>query len=208
MKKPEAVGGRAGEVLDRVLRVRHEADDPAVLAGDAGDVPARAVGVALDVAGDDPALALEAVEVGVGRHVPALAVLDRDDDALAVGVGVRPGGVGALDAQRLVAVAEVQVAVAGQRAGQQAGLAEHLEAVADAEHRHALARPSRRRPASAARGRRWPRPAGSRRRRSRRGGRRRRRPSGRGRRARARPARRRRGAARVRRRRRPGSPGR
>ena len=43
--------------------------------------------------------------------------------------------------QRLVAVAEVQVAVAGERAGQQARLAQHLEAVADAEHGHAVVRP-------------------------------------------------------------------
>ena len=33
------------------------------------------------------------------------------------------------------------MAVAGERARQQARLAEHLEAVADAEHRHALVRP-------------------------------------------------------------------
>src|SRR5205814_1265638 len=37
-------------------------------------------------------------------------------------------------AQVLVAVAEVQVLVAGQRAGQQVRLAQDLEAVADAEH--------------------------------------------------------------------------
>ena len=34
-EEAEAVGARAGEVLDRVLGVRHEADDPAVLAGHA-----------------------------------------------------------------------------------------------------------------------------------------------------------------------------
>ena len=96
-EEAEAVGARAGEVLDRVLGVRHEPDDPAVLAGDAGDVAARAVGVAVGVAEHDPALALEPVEVVVGGHVAALAVLDRDDDALAVGVVAGPGGVGALD---------------------------------------------------------------------------------------------------------------
>ena len=49
----------------------------------------------------------------------------------------RPGRRGAGDPQPLVAVDEVQVDVAGQRAGQQVALAQHLEAVADAEHRHA-----------------------------------------------------------------------
>nr|BFE66751.1 hypothetical protein GCM10020092_000520 [Actinoplanes digitatis] len=39
----------------------------------------------------------------------------------------------------LVAVAEVQVLVAGERARQQVGLAEDLETVADAEHRQAAA---------------------------------------------------------------------
>src|SRR5919206_296906 len=53
--------------------------------------------------------------------------------------GCSRSGVRAVDAQRLIAVAEVQVAVAGERARQQAGLAEHLEPVADAQHRHALA---------------------------------------------------------------------
>ena len=43
-------------------------------------------------------------------------------------------------AQPLVAADELAVVVADQRAGQQVGLAEDLEAVADAEHRHPAAR--------------------------------------------------------------------
>jgi hypothetical protein len=123
-----------------VLGVRHEADHAAVLAGHPGDVAQAAVGVAVDVAEGHPALALQPVEVRGRGDVAALAVLHRDDDPLARGVVGRPGGVGALDAQHLVAVAEVQVAVAGERAGQQPRLAQHLEAVADAQHGQAVPR--------------------------------------------------------------------
>ena len=45
---------------------------------------------------------------------------------------------GVLDAQPLVAADELLVRVADQPAGQQVRLDEHLEAVADAEDRHAL----------------------------------------------------------------------
>src|SRR5215217_2324218 len=45
--------------LHRVLGVGHEPDDVARSVRDAGDVAARAVGVAADVAEDDTALALE-----------------------------------------------------------------------------------------------------------------------------------------------------
>ena len=94
-------------------------------------------GLPRDVAGDHPALGLELVEGALVGHEAALAVLHRDQDLLALGELVRPRGRRRLDAQELVAVAEVQVLVAGERAGQQVGLAEDLEAVADAEHRQA-----------------------------------------------------------------------
>jgi hypothetical protein len=60
-----------------VLGVRHQADHVAALVGDAGDVAQRAVGVAAEVAGDDPALALEPVQRGLVGDVAALAVLER-----------------------------------------------------------------------------------------------------------------------------------
>ena len=61
-EEAEPVGAGTGEVLDRVLGVRHQADDVAALVGDAGDVAERAVGVVVEVARDDAALALEHVE--------------------------------------------------------------------------------------------------------------------------------------------------
>ena len=122
-----------------MLGVRHQPDDVAALVADAGDVAQRAVGVVAEVADDDPPLPLQPVQrLGVG-DVAALAVLQRDDDLLARREGRRPGGVRRLDLQPLVAADERQAAVADQRAGQQMRLAEHLEPVADAEHRHALA---------------------------------------------------------------------
>ena len=66
-----------------------------------------------------------------------------------------------------VAADEVKAGVAGERAGQQAGLAEDLEAVADAEHRHAAVRGRDDLVHDRGPGRRWLRRAGSRRRRSR-----------------------------------------
>ena len=134
---PEAprVAVRAEARLDRVLRVRHQADDAAAGVRDARDVPVGAVRVAVEVAGDHVALLLEAVQRRVVRDVPALAVLERDHDLLTGGVAARPGGRGALDPQPLVLADELAVVVAYQRPGEQVRLAEHLEAVADPEDR-------------------------------------------------------------------------
>ena len=139
VKKPRPSVARAGEVLDRVLGVRHEADDPAVLAGHPGDVAAscrwgcrRRSGTTTRPSPSSRSRSASAADVA------ALAVLHRDDDPLARRCSADVQAVSARSTtQHLVAVAEVQVAVAGQRARQQPGLAEHLEAVADAEHRHA-----------------------------------------------------------------------
>ena len=145
MKNGETVGAAgADERLDGVLRVRHEADDVAGLVGDAGDVAERAVGVARPtVAEGDPALGLQLVERVLVGDVPAVHVLQRDVDLLAGRVVGGPGGVRVLHPQLLVAADEVQVVVAEHRAGQQVGLAEDLEAVADAEDRQSGLAPAR-----------------------------------------------------------------
>ena len=72
-----------------------------------------------------------------------------------------------LDPQPLVAADELAVVVADQRAGQQVGLAQDLEAVADAEHRHPACRRPRSPRSSPARTGRSLRSGGSRRTRSR-----------------------------------------
>src|SRR6266545_1680102 len=135
----EAVGARAGQRLDAVLRVRHQADHVAGLVADAGDVAVGAVRVAVDVARDHPALALEQVQRVLVRDETAVLVLQHDGDLLAGVVRVGPGGGVVLDPEPLVLADELAVVVLDQRAGQQVRLAQHLEAVADAEHREAAA---------------------------------------------------------------------
>ena len=138
------------------------------------------LGLSPEVAGDDAALALEPVEGALVGDEAALAVLQRDDDLLALRRTrwsrrwrcARPAAAGRGRRSAVV--------VADQRAGQQVRLAQHLEAVADAEHRQpAVGAPSTSELHHRARTGRSRRSAGSRRRRSRRGGRRRRRRAGR-----------------------------
>jgi hypothetical protein len=119
-----------------VLGVGHQSDDVAALVAHPGDVVDRTVRIDLQVAKRHKAVALQPAD-GLGRcDVLALAVLERDDDLLARRESVRPGRSGALHAKALVSADERSVVVADQPAGQQTGLGEHLEAVADAEHRH------------------------------------------------------------------------
>ena len=70
--------------------------------------------------------------------VVALAVGDRQAQHLPLAVAAGEIEVVSLDPEEGVAALELQSAVAAQRAGQEARLGEHLEAVADAQHRAAL----------------------------------------------------------------------
>src|SRR5438067_2263287 len=112
-EETEPVKGRAGQRLDGVFRVRHDADHVAGLVGDRGDVALRTVRVAPHVPGHHAALRLQHVEGQLVGDVAALAALERDADLLALGVPVGPRAGDADHAQVLVAVAEVQVLVAG-----------------------------------------------------------------------------------------------
>ena len=111
---------------------------------DAGDVAGRAVRVVAGrVAQHELAVCLELVEL-LGRGEPAAGrVLDRQREDL---TGLRPAGEhGAivLDDDVDLPAHEPQRVVGQQRARQQVRLAQHLEAVADPEHRPALAREAR-----------------------------------------------------------------
>ena len=105
-----------------------------------GDVAHRTVGV-VAVAEHHPALALEFVEHGFAGHVAALAGLQRHQQLGALLVARCPRRRGRRHLAATVAADEVQAGVAGQRARQQPGLAQHLKSVADAQHRHAAGRP-------------------------------------------------------------------
>ena len=120
--------------------MRHQAEDVARGVDDAGDVAQRAVGIGflggaaggVDVAQDDLVVVLELLQRPRVGDVAALAVLDRQVQHLAWRQP-RVNGVSVSSTRTAPCRAdEAQAAVADQRAGQQAGLAENLEAVADA----------------------------------------------------------------------------
>jgi hypothetical protein len=117
-----------------MLRVRHQPHDIALLADDAGDVVLRAVEVVAGRVAEHDLVGIDVAEEAAGH------VLGRDRQALARVAGRRERRVGALHRDVDLAADEPQADVRQQRAGQQAGLAEDLEAVADAEHRAAVAR--------------------------------------------------------------------
>src|SRR5436190_22490079 len=118
---------RSSQRVDRVLRMRHQPDHVAGRATHPGDVPGGAVRVLpRRVAVGDLALRLKLVEQLVRRPEASFPVLGRNREPLAVRID-----------QIHLAAAEAKVLVEQQRAGKQAGLAEDLKAVADAEHRAA-----------------------------------------------------------------------
>src|SRR4051812_36696514 len=129
----EAVG-RAGQRVDRVLGVGHQAEDVARLVAHAGDPALRAVVVG-GVAQDD--LLAEGVEVR--RVVAAGGVLDGDRERLPGARLARERRVGVDDLELGLAADEAQLAIGQQRARQQARLAQDLEAVADAEDQATVA---------------------------------------------------------------------
>ena len=144
-EEAQPVGARARARLRRrsearlggVLGVGHETHDVAALIAHPGDIAGRAVGVGAQVAEDDESLPLQPVELlGRGDEV-ALGALHRDGDLLALGELVGPGGAGAVHPQALLDAHEALVVVADERTGQQVGLSQDLEAVADPQHGHA-----------------------------------------------------------------------
>src|SRR3990172_2398406 len=136
----EAVGA-AEEGFAAALRVGHEPEDVAAFVDDAGDALQGAVGVRLGrhftrrraVTQDDAVLGVEAGEgLGVGVVV-SLAVGDGHPEHVANLAGGGEGRARRLDAQVDALAAELGRDVAGEDTGQEAGLAEDLEAVAAAD---------------------------------------------------------------------------
>jgi hypothetical protein len=116
------------------LGVGHQADHVAALVAHAGDVVGRPVWV-VDVAEHDPVLGSKHGErVGFGGVV-ALEVVDRDRQAAPHLKPLRERSVRRSHLQCAGSAHELQLGVLLERTGQQAGLAQHLEAVADADDR-------------------------------------------------------------------------
>src|SRR6185369_9376551 len=121
----------ASEPLGGVLRVRHEPDDVPPGVAHAGHVRERPVRVRSDVAEHDPPLALERRERVLVRDVAALAVLDREREDLPRLAEMGERRVDRLDPHRDRFADEAERPVPDERARQETGLAEYLEAVAD-----------------------------------------------------------------------------
>ena len=133
------------DAFARALGMRHQADDVASFAADAGDVAERPVRVGrvrqlarlVAVAEDDAPRRLELADhIGLRVVVP-FAVRDRQSQPLPGAGARRERRVGLLDADDDVLAVKLQVTIAQHRAGQQPGLEQNLKAVADAEHRPA-----------------------------------------------------------------------
>ena len=147
-REQAAAVGAAHDVFDMVFRMRHHAEHIAALVDDAGDRFRRAVdvGVLVDhavggaIAIEHPPLALEPLQGLFVGLVIALAMRDRHADDLTGIVAAGERRIGTFDPQMHVMADEFQPRVAHQHAGQQAGLAEDLKSVADAEHEAAIGR--------------------------------------------------------------------
>ena len=128
--------------------MRHHAEHVAFIVHNAGheigravDVPGRIErAIGRRVAEQNTPLAFECLDGLVVGDIIAFAMRDRHADHLPRVIAARERRVGALDAQIDVAADEFQLGIAHQHAGQKPGLAQDLEAVADAEHEAALRR--------------------------------------------------------------------
>ena len=179
---------RSDDRVAGTLGMGHESHHVAGFVGDPGDVVEASIGV-VDVAQDHAVFVAEPTQCLGIAHVVAFEMVDRHPQH---GAGRRQPGEHRRDVSTrssTVSHRNVRPDVLLQRAGQQPGLGEHLEAVADADDRTTGRREVGRRRSSPARTARSRRSAGSRRARTRRARRRRRRRARCRRRARASPPR-------------------
>src|SRR3954447_10834061 len=139
LEELEAVA-RARQRVDGVLGVGHEAEDVARRVDHAGDVVERAVGVLPWGVTEHDLLARRDLLEQLGRGVPApRGVLDRDREGVSLRARARERRAGVDHRDVDLAADEAQPGVGQQGTGQEPGLAQDLEAVADAEDQAALA---------------------------------------------------------------------
>ena len=135
MEQDEAVGG-PHEGVGRAFRVRHHAENITLGVADSSDVAEGAIGV-FDIAKDHAVFGFELVEdVGFGG-VAAFAVSDGEAQDLPLGGSVCEGGIGGFDPEVDGAADELQLVVADEGAGEEAGFGENLEAIAEAHDKAA-----------------------------------------------------------------------
>ena len=129
-----AAVGRAQQLLDRVLGVRHQRRHVALVVGHAGHRADRAVGV-VAVAQQHLAAGLQLGHLRRVGEPATVVVLHRDRQHRRR--SEQPGQPGrlTLDRERHVVAPELEAGIRPQHTRHQAGLGQHLEAVADAQHR-------------------------------------------------------------------------
>src|SRR6185437_3066190 len=125
--------------FDYPLGVRHQAEHVARIVEDSGDLAGRAVAI-FEIAEGYPAFSLETVERCFVRLVIPVVVRDWEDDLLARVILSGEQALAVFDSQGHVTANELQPSVAHQRTGQHPRLGQHLEAVANADHRHSARR--------------------------------------------------------------------
>src|SRR5947208_4134695 len=132
--------------LARALRVRHQAGDVAAFIAYPGNVPERTVRVRLlsdfavrvAVLPKDLIVGLEVVQRSFVGEVTAFTVRDGDFQQFALRNPVCERRISRERFQIDMFAAELQRPITNQRAGQQAGFAQYLEPVTDAEHEPAV----------------------------------------------------------------------
>ena len=137
--------GAAQRRFARALRVRHHADDIALLVAQRGDLVERSVGVPLvtdaalgrAVAEDHLPVRFDPFEHLGRRKVVALAVSDRNAEDLTDLPFEAERCIRLLDPHVDMLAAVLELAVSQHRARQQPRLEQHLKAIADAQHRSA-----------------------------------------------------------------------
>src|SRR3954447_4470913 len=130
---------RARQRVDGVLGMGHEPEDVARLVDPPGDVGERAVRVVAGGVGERDLALVDEPLVHLGRRPPTTGgVLDRDGEGVAPRARARERRAAVDHRDVDLAADEAQGGVGQQGAGEQAGLAQDLEAVADAQDQSAL----------------------------------------------------------------------
>ena len=126
--------------------MRHQTQDVAFVVENTGDVVQRpirvgavtAASVGVDVAKGDAVFVPQALKrVFVSEEV-AIVVADRDSDNGVLAIGAGEDGVGGLDLQIHVPTDELEPCVPHKDTQQEPAFGQYLEAVANAQNRHAL----------------------------------------------------------------------